>query len=71
MYHGGVAVHNSDWKFSAVYVYNNGWKRAIPYVYDSGWKIAGGAGVNMIFLLEKGGAYVLDNTSANLLVREK
>lgn len=71
MYHGGAAVYNSDWEFSAVYVYNNGWKRAIPYVYDNGWKIAGGAGVNMVFLLDKDNKFILDKNSANILVREK
>ena len=75
MYHGGGAIYtNNDWKFSAVNVYtNNSWERAIPYVYTNGhWQIAGGAGVNLVYLLTKNSAeYVLDSTNGNILVREK
>lgn len=74
MYHGGVAVYNSnDWKFSSANVYTGGsWKRAIPYVWANGhWTMAGAAGVNMVSLLTNSSQFVLDNTSANILVREK
>jgi len=74
MYHGGAALYSSNnWNFSSVNVYTGGsWKRTIPYVWTNGkWTMAGAAGVNIIYLLTNANQFVIDNASANLLVREK
>ena len=72
MLRGGNQVYSSGWKWAVPYVWNgSAWKRASPYVWNgSAWQALGGAGTNMVFLLDKDNKYVLDKDNKNILVRE-
>lgn len=75
MKRGLVSIYSDtdeDWGLGYPFVYRSGsWTPARPYVYTGGsWKLIGGAGTNMVFLLDADENFIVDSSGVFIQVRQ-